>query len=186
MKDDDQRLIAECLQGRTEAFGELVRRYQNRLYNSVYRFVGNADDAHDVVQDAFLSAYQSLAAFKGGAQFFTWMYRIAVNTAITLKRRRKVVLRLHAAGPDGEPAMEPADRSESARPEYAAEMAEEEKKVHEALARLTEEHRAVVIMKDLDGMKYEEIAEVLDVPVGTIRSRIHRARTELRQFLESE
>jgi len=186
VKDDDQRLIAECLQGRTEAFGELVRRYQDRLYNSVFRLVGNPDDAYDVVQDAFLSAYQSLAAFKGGAQFFTWMYRIAVNTAITHKRKRKVVLRLHAAGPDGEPAMDPPDPSESNRPDYAAEMAEEEKKVHAALAQLTDEHRTVLVMKDLDGMKYEEIAEVLDVPVGTIRSRIHRARTELRQFLDPE
>jgi RNA polymerase sigma-70 factor, ECF subfamily len=186
VKDDDQRLIAECLQGRTEAFGELVRRYQDRLYNSVYRLVGNAEDAYDVVQDAFLNAYQSLGAFKGGSQFFTWMYRIAVNTGITLKRKRKAVLRLHAPGPDGEPAVDPADPSESNRPDYAAEMAEEEKKVHLALGRLTEEHRTVLVMKDLDGMKYEEIAEVLDVPVGTIRSRIHRARMELRQFLDSE
>ena len=157
--------------------------YQDRLYNSVFRLVGNAEDAYDVVQDAFLNAYQSLGTFKGGSQFFTWMYRIAVNTAITLKRKRKAVLRLHA-GPDGEQAMDPADPSETNRPDYAAEMAEEEKRVHVALARLTEEHRTVLIMKDLDGMKYEEIAEVLEVPVGTIRSRIHRARAELRQFLE--
>ncbi len=186
MKDDDQRLIAESLQGKTVAFGELVRKYQDRLYNSIYRLVGNAEDAYDVVQDAFLNAYQSLGAFKGGSQFFTWLYRIAVNTAITLKRRRKVVLRLHAPGPDGEPGMDPIDPSESNRPSYAAEMAEEEKRVHDALSLLTEEHRAVLVMKDLDGMKYEEIAEVLDVPVGTVRSRIHRARTELRQFLEPD
>jgi RNA polymerase sigma-70 factor, ECF subfamily len=186
VKDDDQRLIAECLQGRTEAFGELVRRYQDRLYNSVFRFVGNAEDAYDVVQDAFLSAFQSLHAFKGGAQFFTWMYRIAVNTAITHKRKHKAVLRLHTGEGDSEQTIDPADPAESNRPDYAAKMAEDEKKVHDALARLTDEHRAVLIMKDLDGMKYEEMAEVLDVPVGTIRSRIHRARMELRQFLEPE
>ena len=80
--------------------------------------------------------------------------------------------------------MDPIDPAESNRPDFASEMAEEEKRVHNALARLTDEHRTVLIMKDLDGMKYEEIAEVLNVPVGTIRSRIHRARAELKQYLE--
>src|SRR5947209_20587471 len=78
---DDHRLIAECLQGRTAAFGELVRRYQDRLYNTVYRLVDNAEDAHDGVQDAFLNAYPSLDSFKGDALCFTWLYRIAFNTA---------------------------------------------------------------------------------------------------------
>src|SRR5437588_3618473 len=89
---DDHRLIAECLQGRTAAFGELVRRYQDRLYNTVYRLVENAEDAQDVVQDAFLNAYQSLDGFKGDSLFFTWLYRIAVNTAISYKRKQRVPL----------------------------------------------------------------------------------------------
>src|SRR5260370_14348558 len=83
---DDHRLIAECLQGRSAAFGELVRRYQDRLFNTVYRLVDNAEDAHDVVQDAFLNAYQSLRSFKGASPFFTWFYRIAGNNAVTLQR----------------------------------------------------------------------------------------------------
>src|SRR5205085_9725872 len=87
---DDHRLIAECLQGRTAAFGELVRRYQDRLYNTVYRLVDNADDAQDVVQEAFLHAYQSLDRFKGESQLFTWLYRIAVNAAISLKRKQRL------------------------------------------------------------------------------------------------
>lgn len=182
MKDEEQRLIAECLQGRTAAFGELVLKYQDRLFHSVFRLVGNAEDAYDVVQDAFLNAYQSLGSFKGGSQFFTWLYRIAVNTAITLKRKQKAVVSLHS-GPQGDQAIEPAD-SESNRPDHLAEMAEEEKRLHEALGRLTEEHRAVLIMKDLESMKYEEMAEILEVPVGTIRSRLHRARLELKQILE--
>src|SRR5437868_8694434 len=89
---DDQQLIADCLQGRSAAFGELVRRYQDRLYNTVYRLLDNAEDAQDVVQEAFLHAYQSLDSFKGDSLYFTWLYRIAVNTAISLKRKRRVVL----------------------------------------------------------------------------------------------
>ena len=176
-------MIADCLRGRTEAFGELVLKYQDRLFNSVFRLVGNAEDAFDVVQDSFLIAYQSLGSFKGGSQFFTWLYRIAFNTAITLKRKHKVVLRLHT-GSEGESGTDPADPSESNRPDYVAEMVEEERKLHLALGRITAEHRAVLIMKDLDGMKYEEMAEILQVPVGTIRSRLHRARLELREILE--
>src|ERR1700738_3773528 len=88
---DDPRLIAESLKGESAAFGELVRRYQDRLYNTVHRLVDNAEDAQDVVQDAFLNAYQSLGTFKGDSQFFTWLYRIAVNTAISLKRKQRVV-----------------------------------------------------------------------------------------------
>src|SRR6516162_10423441 len=94
---DDHRLIADCLQGRTAAFGELVRRHQDRLFNTVYRLVDNAEDAQDVVQDAFLSAYQSLGSFKGDSQFFTWLYRIAVNTAISLKRKRRVAFSIRSA-----------------------------------------------------------------------------------------
>ena len=139
------------------------------------------EDARDVVQEAFLHAYQSLRTFKGDARFFTWLYRIAVNTAISYKRKRKLVLRL-------QPSMngsgtEPYDPSEANRPDYAIEMAEQEKRVHDALARLSFEHRSVLVLKDMDGMKYEEMAEVLAVPVGTIRSRLHRARLELRELL---
>jgi RNA polymerase sigma-70 factor (ECF subfamily) len=180
---DDQRLIAECLQGSTAAFGTLVRRYQERLYNSVYRLVENAEDAQDVVQEAFLNAYQSLDGFKGDSLFFTWLYRIAVNTAISLKRKRRVTVRMEM-GRDGEPGLEPPDPSEHSRPEYALEQAEQGRRVREALSRLSPEHRAVLVMKDMEGQKYETMAEVLQVPIGTIRSRLHRARLELRELLE--
>jgi RNA polymerase sigma-70 factor, ECF subfamily len=180
---DDKRLIAECLQGRTAAFGELVQRYQDRLYNTVYRLVGNAEDAQDVVQEAFIHAYQSLTSFKGDSLFYTWMYRIAVNTAISWRRKQRGFVRLqfdqHAGG-----GMEPADSSNGNQPAHAMEQAEQERRVQVALNRVSPEHRAVLILKDMEGQKYETMAEILQVPIGTIRSRLHRARLELRQVLE--
>ena len=180
---DDQRLITECLQGRTAAFGELVRRYQDRLYNTVYRLVGGAEDAQDVVQDAFLNAYQSLDSFKGDSLFFTWLYRIAFNTAINLRRKQRVALSIDA-GREGRGGAEPLDTSEFSQPGHALERGEQERRIQEALNRLSPEHRAVLILKDMEGQKYETMAEVLQVPVGTIRSRLHRARIELRELLQ--
>jgi RNA polymerase sigma-70 factor (ECF subfamily) len=180
---DDQNLIAECLQGKTAAFGVLVRRYEERLYHSVYRLMDNAEDALDVVQEAFLNAYQSLDSFKGDSLFFTWLYRIAVNTAISMKRKQRVALSIDGGGPQ---ALEPLDPSELSRPGHALEQAEQERRVRQALGRLSPEHRAVLVMKDMEGEKYETMAEVLGVPVGTIRSRLHRARLEMRQLLEQD
>jgi RNA polymerase sigma-70 factor, ECF subfamily len=153
VSSDDQRLIAECLQGNTAAFGVLVRRYQERLYNS------------------------------GDSLFFTWLYRIAVNTAISLKRKRRVMVRMET-GCNGEKTMEPADNSVESQPGHALEQAEQGTRVHQALSQLSPEHRAVLVMKDMEGQKYETMAEILQVPIGTIRSRLHRARLELRELLE--
>jgi RNA polymerase sigma-70 factor (ECF subfamily) len=180
---DDRRLISECLKGRVEAFGELVRRYQDRLYHSIFRVLDNAEDAYDVVQDSFLNAYQSLNSFKGDSEFFTWLYRIAFNTAISLKRKKRAILRLDWDG-DGGSGIEPADESAFHDPGARLERSEEEANLQGALNRLSPEHRAVLVLKDLDGRKYEDIAEILAVPVGTIRSRLHRARVELRVILE--
>jgi RNA polymerase sigma-70 factor (ECF subfamily) len=182
---DDPRLIAECLQGRTAAFGELVRRYQDRLYNTVYRLVDNAEDAQDIMQEAFLNAYQSLGRFKGDSQFFTWLYRIAVNTAISFKRKRRAVLAVKVSYP-GSGGTEPLDASEFSRPEHALEKAEQERRIQEALQRLSPEHRTVLVLKDMEGHKYETMAEILHVPIGTVRSRLHRARLELRELLERD
>jgi RNA polymerase sigma-70 factor (ECF subfamily) len=180
---DDQRLISECLQGRTAAFGDLVRRYQDRLFNTVYRLLGNAEDAQDVVQDAFIHAYESLNSFKGDSLFFTWLYRIAVNTAISWKRKNRMVLRLQLDREGGN-RMEPEDISEGHEPGRALEQAEEERRIQTALSRVSSEHRAVLVLKDMEGQKYEVMAQILEVPIGTIRSRLHRARLELRDVLE--
>ncbi len=183
MSDDDRHLIAQCLGGRRDAFGELVSRYQARLYNAAIRLVDNPEDAADVVQDAFLNAYQSLRSFKGDAEFFTWLYRIAFNVAISLKRKKRAVVSLDAQG-SGEHSLEPDDPSEYTRPGALLERTEDEAQLHAAMERLSDEHRNVLLMKDIEGMKYEEIAEVLGVPIGTIRSRLHRARLDLRNLLD--
>ena len=182
MTADDRRLIQDCLRGRTEAFGELIRRYQDRLYNTVYRLLGNAEDARDVVQDAFINAFQSLDSFKGDSRFFTWLYRIAMNTAFSFKRKQRAVLSIHRAC-EGNTALEPLDPSEATQPDFALEQADEERLLQRALLQLSADHRAVLIMKDMEGQKYEAMAEILQVPIGTIRSRLHRARMELRELL---
>ena len=183
MSDDDRRLIADCLGGRRDAFGELVSRYQARLYNAAVRLVNSPEDAADVVQDAFLSAYQALHTFKGDAEFFTWLYRIAFNTAISLKRKRRPSVSLDAH--TRETGLDPDDPSEYVKPSTALERTEDEQRLQYAIAKLSAEHRDVLLLKDIEGFKYEEIAEVLGVPIGTIRSRLHRARLELRDLLAS-
>lgn len=183
MNTDERRLIAEALKGRTESFGQLVLRYQDRLYHAALRIADTPEDAYDVVQDAFLNAYQSLSSFKGDAEFFTWLYRIAFNAAISQKRKRKNTTSLDA-GRNGKPIAEPVDDSHGIVPGSTMEQGEEESKLHEAIRKLSIEHRAVLIMKDLEGMKYEEIAEIVGVPIGTVRSRLHRARLDLRSLLD--
>lgn len=182
MSADDRTLISACLQGDPNAFGELVLRYQDRLFNSVVRLLDNPEDGRDVVQDAFLQAYQSLGLFKGESLFFTWLYRIAINSAITLKRKQKAVMRISLEGVEANVA----DAAESNRPGFALELAEDEQRVHQALRKLSPEHRAVLVMKELEGMKYQQIADVLQVPVGTVRSRLSRARLDLRGYLVDE
>jgi RNA polymerase sigma-70 factor (ECF subfamily) len=181
VNDDDRRLIADCLGGRREAFGHLVTRYQTRLYNAALRLVQSPDDAADVVQDAFLNAFQSLHTFKGDAEFFTWLYRIAFNTAISFKRKKRPAVSLEAHA--GEAGIDPDDPSEYVKPGSALERTEDERQLSDAIARLSPEHREVLLLKDLEGFKYEDIAVVLGVPIGTIRSRLHRARLELRELL---
>lgn len=178
---DDRRLIADTLAGQPAAFGELVRRHQDRVFNLCARILGNHEDAADAAQEAFLHAYQALPAFKGDSEFFTWLYRIAFNAAVSQKRKRRPVARL-----DGDRAgegFEPPDPASIDPPPPAVERAEEAAKLAEALARLSPDHRAVLVLKDIDGEKYEDIAAALGIPIGTVRSRLHRARLELRQMI---
>lgn len=185
MNVDDRRLIAACLKGNRDAFAVLMRRYEDRLFNTVFHMLGNMEDAQDVVQETFISAYQSLQSFKGDSQFFTWLYRIAFNTAMSHKRKQKGTVS-YDAGRNGEVGREPVDGSDFNRPGHALEKLEEERRIQRVLNRLSPEHKIVLILKDMEEQKYEDIAEILQIPIGTVRSRLHRARIELRELLQRE
>jgi RNA polymerase sigma-70 factor, ECF subfamily len=183
---DDLSLVEACRGGQTEAFGALVRRYQERLYSTILRLIGSSEDAEDVLQDAFVRAFERFDQFHGDSSFYTWLYRIAVNLALSGYRRRRVRGSLKRSRLWGAPvSSEPADSSPEADPTISLERAERERIIEDALDRLGPEHRAVVILKDFDGHRYEEISAILDIPVGTVRSRLHRARCELRILLRN-
>jgi RNA polymerase sigma-70 factor, ECF subfamily len=183
---DDHSLVQACRAGQTEAFGALVARYQDRLYPTVLRLIGSKEDAEDVVQDTFVRAFEKLDQFQGDSSFYTWIYRIAVNLALTGYRRRRVRSLLRPrVGRQAFLTGDPPDLSPEADPAVPLERAEREKLVESALNKLVPEHRAVVVLKDFDGHRYEEISAILNIPVGTVRSRLHRARCELRERLRS-
>ncbi|MGD9719978.1 MAG: sigma-70 family RNA polymerase sigma factor [Pirellulales bacterium] len=179
MKDDVQ-LINEALDGDSAAFGHLVTRYQDRLYNTLVHVVGSADTAYDMVQDAFVQAYVKLETFERSSAFYTWLYRIAVNLAISRRRREKPMASVDQARELL--GHEPIDTADP--PEARLEQRERACQVHQALAALSEEHRAILILREMDGCSYEQIAEILELPIGTIRSRLHRARLQLRDQLK--
>lgn len=177
--DADAALIGRTLAGEPSAFGQLVLRYQDRLYNSLARLLGSAEDAQDAVQDAFVQAFVKLDTFRGSSAFYTWLYRIAFNTAMSHVRRKRPTQSLddqrrdHGREPvDGQPA-----------PDARLDASERAARVHRALAELSAEFREVVVLREIDGCKYDEIADILEVPVGTVRSRLFRARLELRDRL---
>ncbi len=178
----DQTLIENCLAGRREAFGLLVERYQNRLFHSLIHLLGSRDDAQDVAQDAFIQAFQKLSSFRGQSQFYSWLFRIAFNRAVSDKRKmRRMSISLE--GRRETIGIETSDLNPSSEPSYAMDVADRQRIVQQALAELSEEFRTALTLKEMDGMSYEEIADLLDVPLGTVRSRIHRARLELRDKL---
>ncbi len=184
MSRSDQELIAECLQGQTHAFGDLVTRYQNRLYNTLVTVLGSVDDAHDVAQEAFVSAFQKLHTFRGRSAFYSWLFRIALNSAASQKRKLSRVGASIEATREGS-GVEPVDRHPASRPEHALETTERQAAVRAALSELAEEFRTALVLKEMEDLSYEEIAEIVGCPIGTVRSRIHRARSELREKLQS-
>jgi RNA polymerase sigma-70 factor (ECF subfamily) len=177
---DDAHWIQAARDGDAAAFGRLVREYQGRLVNALLYVCGSHDEAEDVAQEAFVQAYVKLATFAGDSAFYTWLYRIAMNAAISRRRRRR----------DAESVEE--NREHSGRePTDGAEQAEErllrEERavlVRRALALLSDEHRTILVLREIDGCDYDQIAAVLEVPVGTVRSRLHRARLQLKEQLD--
>jgi RNA polymerase sigma-70 factor (ECF subfamily) len=150
------------------------------------RLLGSPEDAQDVLQDSFVRAFEKLDQFHGESSFYTWIYRIAVNLALSEYRRHRQRGRDRWADPVSlNVAAEPVDVSSETDPAIALERVERELIVQTALNELGPEHRAVVVLKDFDGRRYEEIASLLEIPIGTVRSRLHRARSELRERLRS-
>lgn len=179
MKDDGQ-LIDEALAGETAAFGQLVLKYQDRLYNTLVNLVGCRDEAEDVAQDAFVQAFVKLSSFRRSSAFYTWLYRIAFNTAISRRRRRRVEMSVeHGRETTGE---EPLDHGDA--PEDRLLRQERAGQVQQALTALSDEYRAVLVLREMEGCCYETIADILDLPIGTVRSRLHRARLQLREELK--
>lgn len=176
----DSLLIQRILQGDSAAYEEIVRCYQQRLFNTMVHILGSREDAEDVVQESFVQAYLKLSTFQGNSAFYTWLYRISFNIAISHRRRRKKVHSIDQVREDI--GSEPVDRAEG--PGHRMEQQENVRQVHAALEKLSDEHRDVLVLRELEGMDYDHIADVLELPVGTVRSRLHRARTHLKECLE--
>jgi len=175
----DARLVESAQSGDSDAFGDLVTRYQHRLYNALVRVGGEPEDAADIVQVAFIQAYQKLGSFRGESKFYTWLYRIAMNVAFGRRRRRRPTISLDDA--KDRVGEEPMDRQ--ATPMDGALRQEEIQQVQTALARLGEQHSKILVLREIEGCSYEAIADILELPVGTVRSRLFRARMQLKEKL---
>lgn len=175
----DLRLVEWCQKGRLEHFGDLVARYQARLYSLAYRMLHSHEEAEDVVQETFLNVYRALATFKGD-RFSPWIYKIASNLCLDyLRRRRPNTVSLDApGGPDGDMTREIADGTPL--PEEAALAEALGLDVQEAIDTLPPKYRSVVVLRHVEDLAYEEIAEVLNLPLGTVKTRLFRAREMLR------
>lgn len=178
---DDAPLIERSLRGDSAAFGSLVRKYQDRLFNTVVHVAGSREEAEDVAQEAFVQAYVKLSSFHRESAFYTWLYRIAFNIAVSRRRRKKSEVSLDASREDA--GREPAGDVEAPGEHLLRE--ERAGLVHSALAALSEEHRSILVLREMEGFEYEQISEILDLPTGTVRSRLHRARLQLREQLKS-
>lgn len=183
-------MLARCRAGDARAYGALVSAYQDRVLNVCWRMCGRREDAEDLTQEAFVRGYQQLHRFTGHARFYTWVYRIAVNLALSARRRPSILRHASfdagAAGQDGNRDGDGHHRSVASSeraPIDAAAANESRELVAAALEQLEPDHRAVVVLRDLDGLDYDEIAEILDVPRGTVKSRLHRGRAVLRERL---
>lgn len=167
----DEELIALFSAGDASAFEELVRRHEQRIYNLCLRMLGRPEDARDATQEAFLAALKKLSSFRGEARFATWLHRVAVNACYDILRRRQ--RRPEDELPE-EPGPAPGDLAES-----AAEAID----VREALLKIPEDFRVVLILHDVHDIGYDEVSETLGIPVGTVKSRLHRARVAMAQLL---
>jgi RNA polymerase sigma-70 factor (ECF subfamily) len=182
---DEGVLVRRARQGDLGAYDELVRRYQERIYATVYHMTANHEDANDIAQEAFIKAYQALKSFKGGSSFYTWVYRIAVNKTINFLKQRKNRLQMSLDDLDINAEHDPdlvaliSDKT----PRREVNLSELQEKLNAAMQKLSEPHRLVVTLHDVQGLSHEEIAEIMDCNIGTVRSRLFYARQQLQAHL---
>ena len=183
---EDAQLVARCQRGDTDAFGELVAKYQTKVYSTIYNLVRNEQDAWDLAQETFLKAWRNLAQFRGDASFFTWIYRIATNVTLDSLRRKQI-----ASGVEFDDSVATAEVDAGAStaphgeplPHQRLQNREIQARIESALAQLSAEHRAVVVLREIEGLSYEEIAEAANCSVGTVMSRLFYARKKLQILL---
>ncbi len=182
---DEADLVRRAREGDMSAYDELVRRYQERIYATVYHMTSNHEDANDLAQESFIKAFQALKSFKGGSSFYTWIYRIAVNKTINFLKQRKNRAHMSLNDLDFNAEHDPdlvaliSDKT----PRRDIGLAELQEKLNAALQRLSELHRLVVTLHDVQGLSHEEIAKIMDCNIGTVRSRLFYARQQLQAYL---
>ena len=182
---EEDSLVRRAQKGELPAYDDLVRRYQERIYATIYHMTSNHEDANDLAQESFIKGYQALKSFKGGSSFYTWLYRIAVNKTINFLKQRKNRSAMSLNDLDFNVEKDPdlvaliSDKT----PRRDAALAELQKKLNEAMQKLSEPHRLVVTLHDVQGLAHEEIAEIMECNVGTVRSRLFYARQQLQGYL---
>ena len=183
MDTDEAALIERCRAGDLTAFEPLVEKYRQRAYRLAYNVLRDPEEAWDVAQDAFIRAFQALPSFRGDSAFYTWLFRIVMNVA--RDRARQHAARGRAFGTErvDEKDWDRILVDQGTAPDANATQVEEREKIRRALATLSEPHRAIIMLSDLEGLSYREIAEVLNIPMGTVMSRLHNARRRLRDAL---
>lgn len=186
-RDDDVSLIARSKQGDREAFNQLVARYQTQTYNFAYRMTNNREDAEDIYQEAFIHAFRGIKSFRSDSAFSTWLYRIVRNVYLDEQKRRRsrpyISLEESIETEDGTISRDVQD--DAPLPDQTVLVNEKRRVVHRAIAQLPERQREILILYDLLGYTYEDIANILEINVGTVKSRLNRARRGLKDRLAS-
>ncbi len=180
---DDQALVERCRKGDVNAFEPLVEKYRQRVWRLAYRVLHDQDEAWDIAQEAFIRAWQALPSFKGESAFYTWLFRIAMNVAMDRGRQRAARGRAFGTERVPEEDWERVMVDPGVAPDERARRAEERARVMRALGTLPPHQRTIIMLSDLEGLSYREIAEVLGIPMGTVMSRLHNARKRLRRVL---
>lgn len=184
---DDPTLVQQAQSGDLQAYDTLVRQYQERIYSTIYQITANHEDANDLAQDTFIKAFQALPSFQGQSSFFTWIYRIAVNRTLNFKKAKRNRNHFSINDVDARIEQDPewvAFISDNT-PVRNASLTELQEFLNKALMKLSDVHRTVVILHDVQGLSHEEIAQIMDCSNGTVRSRLHYARQQLQAHLSA-